>query len=61
MLSVEDLTALIIALTGLLASAAALVGAFRNVHDRIDENTRKITALEDISPSSSTKVLPPDN
>lgn len=57
----DELTALIVAIAGLLASAAALVQAFRNVHDRIDQNQADIADIGSYLKRSSTKVLPPDN
>lgn len=61
MLSTEDLTEIIIAVTGLVAAVAGLVSAFRSVHGRIDQNVYDIRQLQEEKDSSSPKVLLPPN
>ena len=57
----EDLTELIVAITGLVAAAAGLIAAFRQVHARIDQSDDALINHIHLAESSSTKVLPPDN
>lgn len=59
--SIEDITALLVAVSGVLAAAAVLVRAFHDVHDRIDQNSADIAEIGSYLKSSSPKVLPPDN
>jgi hypothetical protein len=61
MLSIEDTSELIIAITGLVVAITGLVAAFRNVHDRLDRHGKAIGLLSDLYLRSSTKVPPEDN
>ncbi len=61
MLTANDLTAIIVAITGLIVATTALIAAFRQIHARVDQTDDALLNHTHPAESSSTKVPPPPN